>query len=175
MRTASCFFLVPAVVGFLTLLAIHIAVFAGMTPPSVIDKFVFVGLFVVWLPAVLVSKRLSKEYKQSDLWRATLCGCPQWMRTALWSIWGYGVLGTFLFPLLLGRNVDSYAGSLQGVSGFLMGFYAMAVCIFYSATRAEEFDRNRRCPNGHHVSPVAKFCEECGSPITDNPNVVYLK
>jgi hypothetical protein len=168
------FFLVLAVVGFLSLLTIHIAAFAGVTPPSVILKFVFVGLFVVWLPAIFVSNRLSREYKQNDFWRATLRGCPKWMRTALWVIWGYGSLGTFLLPLLLGRNVDSYGSSTQGASGFVMAFYATAVCILYSATRAEEFDRNRRCANGHHVSPVAKFCEECGSPIMDHSNTVQL-
>jgi hypothetical protein len=167
-RTVIYFFLVLAVVGFFTILAIHISAFAGVIRPSIIEKFGFVGLFAVWLPAVLVSSRLSKEYKQNDFWRATLRGCPKWMRTALWVIWGYGSLGTFLLPLLLGRNVDSYASSIQGVSGFVMAFYATAVCILYSATCAEEFDRNRHCPNGHHVSPVAKFCEECGSPITDH-------
>jgi hypothetical protein len=123
------FFLVLAVVGFLSLLTIHIAAFAGVTPPSVILKFVFVGLFVVWLPAIFVSNRLSREYKQNDFWRATLRGCPKWMRTALWVIWGYGSLGTFLLPLLLGRNVDSYGSSTQGASGFVMAFYATAVCI----------------------------------------------
>jgi hypothetical protein len=174
-RTLIYFFMVLAVVGFLSLLTVHIAAFAGVTPPSVILKFVFVGLFVVWLPTVFVSNRLSKEYKQNDFWRATLRGCPKWMRTALWGIWGYGSLGTFLLPLLSGRNVDSYASSLQGMTGFVLIFYATAVGVLYSATRVKEFDGNRHCPNGHHVSQVAKFCEECGSPITDYSNMVQLR
>ncbi|HEY7404314.1 MAG TPA: hypothetical protein VIB39_12385 [Candidatus Angelobacter sp.] len=168
MRVLVYFFLVLAVAGFLGTLTIHIAAFAGVTGPLIYLKFIVPGLFVVWLPTILVSNHLSKEFKQNDYWRAALRGCPKWMRTGFWVIWGYGILGTFLLPLLLGKSVDSHASSVQGMSGFLMAFYAAAVCVLYSATRAEEFDRNRRCPNGHHVSPVAKFCDECGSPITDN-------
>lgn len=127
MRILILFFLVLAVVGFLCMLMIHIAALAGTMAPVVMLKFVFPGLFVVWLPTVLVSSRLSKEYKQNDFWRAALRGCPKWMRTALWVVWGYGILGTFLFPLLLGGNIDAYGGSIQGMSGFVMTFYATAV------------------------------------------------
>jgi hypothetical protein len=175
LRTLTYFFLVLAVAGFLGMLAIHIAALAGVTVPSVVLKVVFPGLFVVWLPTILVSNRLSKEYKQNHLWRATLRGCPKWMQTALWVVCGYGFLGTFLLPLFFGRNVDSYGGSTAGMSGFVIAFYAMAMCVLYSATRAEEFDRNRRCLNGHHVSPVARFCEDCGSPITDNASTVQQR
>ena len=168
MRIVVYFFLVLAVAGFLGILMIHIAAFAGVTAPSIILKVVMAGLFVVWVPAIFASNHLSKEFKQDHLWRATLRGCPKWMQTALWVVWGYGFLGTLLLPLLFGRNVDSYVTSAVGMSGAMMAFYATAVCTLYSATRAEEFDRNRRCPNGHHVSPVARFCEDCGSPVTDS-------
>lgn len=167
LRVVVYFFLVPAVAGFLGVLGIHMAALAGATVPPAILKVVFPGLFVIWVPATLISSHLSKEFKENHLWRATLRGCPKWMRTALWVVCGYGFLGTFLLPLLFGKNVDLYGSSTAGMSGFMMAFYAMAVCVLYSATRVEEFDRNRRCPNGHHVSPVARFCEDCGSPITD--------
>jgi nitrate/nitrite transporter NarK len=172
LRIVVYFFLVLAVTGFLGILTIHIAALAGVTAPSVILKVVIPGLFFVWVPAIFVSSHLSKEFKQDHLWRATLRGCPKWMQTALWVISGYGFLGTFLFPLLFGGNIDAYGGSVKGMSGFMMAFYAMAVCVLYSATRVEEFDRNRCCPNGHHVSPVARFCEDCGSPVTDNADTV---
>ena len=175
LRIVVYFFLILAVAGFLGILMIHIAALAGVTAPAVILKVVIPGVFVVWAPAVLVSNHLSKEFKQNHLWRATLRGCPKWMQTALWVVCGYGFLGTFLLPLLLGRNVDSYGSSTAGMSGFMMAFYAMAVCVLYSATRAEEFDRNRRCPNGHHVSPVSRFCEDCGSPVTDNASHVQQR
>ena len=154
---------------------IHIAALAGATVPSVILKVVIPGLFVVWVPAIFASNHLSKEFKQDHFWRATLRGCPKWMQTAFGVVCVYGFLGTFLLPLLLGKNVDAYASSTAGMSGFMMAFYAMAVCVLYSATRAEEFDRNRRCPNGHHVSPVARFCEDCGSPVTDNASTVQQR
>ena len=175
MRTLIYCFLVLAVAGFFGIFTIHIGALAGGTVPSVILKVVIAGLFVVWVPATFVSSHLSKEFKQDHLWRATLRGCPKWMQTALWVVCGYGFLGTFLLPLLFGKNVDSYGSSTAGMSGFLMAFYATAVCVLYSATRVEKFDRNRRCPNGHHVSPVARFCEDCGSPVTDTANAFQYK
>ena len=175
LRIVVYFFLVLAVGGFLGILTIHVAALAGLTAPSVILKVVIAGVFVVWVPATLVSSHLSKEFKQNHLWRATLRGCPKWMQTALWGVCGYGFLGTFLLPLLLGENIDAYGGSMKGMSGFMMTFYAMAVCVLYSATRVEGFDRNRCCPNGHHVSPVARFCEDCGSPVTDNASTVQQR
>jgi nitrate/nitrite transporter NarK len=175
LRIVVYFFLILAVAGFLGILMIHIAALAGITAPSAVLKVVIPGLFIVWVPMIFVSNHLSKEFKQNHLWRATLRGCPKWMQTALWAVCGYGFLGTFLLPLLFGRNVDSYGSSTAGMSGFMMAFYAMAVCVLYSATRAEAFDRNRRCPNGHNVSPVARFCEDCGSPVTDNASHVQQR
>lgn len=172
LRVAIYFFLVLAAAGFLALLTIHITALAGATVPSAILKVVIPGLFVVWVPAILVLNRSTKEFKNNDYWRAALRACPKWMRTAFGVITVYGFVGTFLFPLLLGENVDAYGGSVKGMSGFMMAFYAMPVCTLYSATRVEEFDRNRRCPNGHHVSPVARFCEDCGSPVTDRASTI---
>ena len=175
MRTLIYFVLGLAAAGFLALLTIHIAALAGITAPSVILKVIVPGLFVVWVPTILVLNRSTKEFKNNDYWRAALRACPKWMRIAFSVITVYGFVGTFLVPLLLGENVDAYGGSAKGMSGFMMAFYAITVCVLYSATRVEEFDRNRRCPNGHHVSPIARFCEDCGSPVTDSANTTQYR
>jgi hypothetical protein len=49
-------------------------------------------------------------------------------------------------------------------SGALSVFYLIPLAVMYSATHVERFDESRRCLNGHRVSPLAKFCEECGGP-----------
>jgi len=34
----------------------------------------------------------------------------------------------------------------------------------YSVTQVDKFDAGRHCLNCHRISPLAKFCEECGAP-----------
>ena len=43
-------------------------------------------------------------------------------------------------------------------------FYAISFCVMYSLLHVKEYDASRRCMNGHVISPLAKFCEECGAP-----------
>ena len=47
---------------------------------------------------------------------------------------------------------------------FPLTLYAVSFCLMYSVIHAGEFDSSRRCLNGHRISPLAKFCEECGAP-----------
>jgi hypothetical protein len=47
------------------------------------------GVFVVFLPTIFVMNRLTRDFKQKDLWRAALRGCPRWMYRT--------VLGIFLY------------------------------------------------------------------------------
>jgi hypothetical protein len=51
-------------------------------------RFLFPGIFVVWLPTILFTNLLTRDFKQKDLWKAGLRGCPAWMRTAQWAVWG---------------------------------------------------------------------------------------
>src|SRR5437870_7027920 len=37
----------------------------------------FIGIFVVWLPTVLLLNTLTRDFKQKDLWKAALRGCPR--------------------------------------------------------------------------------------------------
>jgi hypothetical protein len=47
------------------------------------------GVFAVFLPTIFVMNRLTRDFKQKDLWRAALRGCPRWMYRT--------VLGIFLY------------------------------------------------------------------------------
>jgi hypothetical protein len=48
-------------------------------------------------------------------------------------------------------------------SGFTLTFWAASVAVLTSAYRVGL--SGWKCPNGHSVSPLAKFCDQCGSPI----------
>ena len=80
-------FLFLASVGFVTVLSVHIVALAGSTSGfSNLIKFLFLGIFVVWLPTVLAMTRMTREFKQKDIWRAALRGCPLWMKRGLYFV-----------------------------------------------------------------------------------------
>jgi hypothetical protein len=83
-------FLALSAIGFVTLLAIHVASLFGVTYPfERLFGIVAPGIFVVALPTIFVMNRLTRDSKQKDIWRAALRGCPAWMRRAVWTIFGY--------------------------------------------------------------------------------------
>ena len=121
----------------------------------------FIGLFIVWLPTVLLMNGLTRDFRQRDLWKAALRGCPGWMQKTLWAIWGYVFFAAFVLPFLRGSNPGA---SPSGFVIFPAVFYSTSFGVMYSLLHADEIDAGRRCLNGHLISPLAKFCEECGAP-----------
>jgi hypothetical protein len=165
-------FLALASAGLVASLILHLAALLGNAGPfSRFGDSLFWVLFVVWLSTIFVMNRLTRDFKQKEIWKAALRGCPKVVQWALWIVLGYAWLGALGFPLLLGGGRDSPANSARSVSGVLLAFYALAACVLYSATRAEKLDQNARCLNGHHISPLAKYCEECGAPARNVSSV----
>lgn len=124
--------------------------------------FLFIGIFVVWFPTVILMNRLTRDLKQKDLWKAALRGCPSWMRGTLWIVIGIAVGATFVVPLLLGQRPG---GTPESFVLFPIAFYSVSFCVMYSLIHADEVDSRSHCLNGHLISPMAKFCEECGAPV----------
>lgn len=159
-------FFVIAAVGFVAMLVVHVASLFGSTSPF--EKTIQIlgpGVFVAFLPTIFVMNSLTRDFKQKDIWRAALRGCPRWMYRAVWAIFLYCWAGFFVLPLFYGGGMDLPANKARVMSGALLIFYLIPLAVMYSATHVESFDESKRCLNGHHVSPLAKFCEECGAPI----------
>jgi hypothetical protein len=155
-----------ASIGFIGVLTVHLAALFGFVAPFQHgEKLVFPTLFFIWLPMIFYMNRLTRDFKQKDLWKAALRGCPKWMRTTLWVIFGYSWVGSIAVPLFFGKSMDSRLFEARLLSGVMLGFYAVTVCVLYSSTQASKFDESRRCLNGHRVGPLAKFCDECGAPV----------
>ena len=153
-------------VGLLASVTLHIAILlAGRELSGQVIPFLFPGIFVVWLPTVLVMNRLTRDFKQKDIWKAALRGCPAWMRRTLWVIWGYAFFSALILPFFLGSNPEASPASFVI---FPAVFYATSLAVMYSAAKADQFDSSRHCLNGHMISPLAKFCEECGAPASPN-------
>lgn len=125
---------------------------------------IFPGIFLVWVPTILLMNTLNGDFKQKDLWKAALRGCPPWMRNAMKAVIASAFAG-FVIPLL-----QSQGGHVKSPEGFLIfpaTFYSISFCTAYSFLHVDQLDFARKCLNGHHVSPSAKFCEECGAPLAE--------
>jgi hypothetical protein len=61
-------FLALSAVGFVALLAIHVASLFGATYPfEHFLRFLGPGIFVVFLPTIFVMNRLTRDFKQKDI------------------------------------------------------------------------------------------------------------
>lgn len=158
-------------IGLVLSIASHIAALLG-TRGSLGDlTFVLhVGAIVIGLPAVLVAHRISKHAAAKDFWKAALRGCPQWMRYMTYGFFGYALLNFafFIFTAPKGGGPGAMPPQvMRGFSGHWMVFYSAFLAVFYSAASLWDQDLERRCLSGHTVAPFAKFCDQCGQPITD--------
>jgi hypothetical protein len=168
-------FMYLAGLGLVLSVIVHVSALLGTPSPlGEIAWGLHIGIFIVWLPAVIVAMSLVKDFKQKDYWKAALRGCPKWMKNLTYFFFGYAILNFALFIILeivSGNSKESRSGTppnvFRGFSGHWMVFYCAAMAILYSAIHVKEHDDARRCLNGHLVSPSAKFCEECGSKIAE--------
>jgi hypothetical protein len=127
-----------------------------------------IGIFVVWIPTVLVSQITTAGVLPKDRWKAALRNCPPWMKYMVYGFLGYALVNFSLFVLT--HQEYSSEGAMpppvvRGFSGHWMAFYCLAFAVLYSA--AQPHEQPRRCPNGHIVGPAAEFCERCGQRIIE--------
>lgn len=154
-----------ALAGFVASLVAHVAGYMGIERPFGFNPWpLHVGLFIVWGPVVMVAQRLSKEFPQKDMWKATLRGCPPWMSNVLYILFGYAFLSFFVFVLLEPKSGNE-ASTIRGFSGHWLIFYYAAFAILYSAIKVSNHETVRRCRNGHVLKANDKYCSQCGTHV----------
>jgi hypothetical protein len=149
-----------AALGAIGSFALAIASVAPYVDAKRFLPLLFPGIFIVWIPTVILMNRVTRDFKQRDIWKAALRGCPPWMRRTLWVVTGVSFAG-FFAPLVWGGKPGALSAGFFLVPSI---FYSISFCVMYSILHVEKFDAGRRCLNGHRISPLAKFCEECGAP-----------
>ena len=165
-------FMVLAALGFaLSAYAHAMAMLNLPTPWGESVWFLHVGIFVVWLPAVLVAQRVVRNSSRKDFWKIALLGCPPWMRTMVFVLFGYALLN-FLYFIALNRNggtgTANQGSTIRGFSGHWLLFYGAAFAIMCSATRRPDLLTGLKCANGHDVDPLSQHCGTCGVRIQRN-------
>ena len=123
------------------------------------------GIFVVWVPAVLIAQRINNGNRLNFSWKKVLAGCPDWMRYAAFTIFGYAFISFML--VVAGPGIDDEKG-VRAFTGHGMAFYALAFSIFFSNWARPGMLRTRHCPVGHEVSHEDKFCAVCGLPAAQS-------
>ena len=158
-------FLWIAVAGLCASAIVHVSSWLGFLPPP-LTWGLHVGIFVVWVPTVIMANKRAGWFPRRDFWRVALQGCPEWAYRAGKVLLGYTVVNFAIFMYLAGdQGPDKELIAFRGFSGHWMVFYGAAAGILYSATRPHLRELGPRCPMGHPVSPAAKFCEQCGSGV----------
>jgi hypothetical protein len=173
MKAILSFFAILSGVGLVLSMASHAAALFGAQGP--LGDFAFVlhiGIFVVWIPAILAAHRLVQNARWKDFWKAALRGCPGWMTYMTYGLAGYAVFNFAVFAMATpttGQAGPMSPEVVRGFSGHWMAFYSAALAILYSAANMWDQSRERHCPNGHEVQPLARFCDQCGQPVGSLP------
>jgi hypothetical protein len=160
-------FMLLSAIGLALSVVAHLTALAGVElPGGQLVWSLHMGIFVVWVPTVLVSIRTTRYANKRDFWKVALSGCPVWMKRAFYAFFAYGILNFILFAVTTGSGPlpagDAAPSVVRGFSGHWMIFYAAAFAILYSSIHAPHLFRERKCPKGHAVDPTAHFCPECG-------------
>lgn len=167
------FFGILAAAGLVLSIISHLAGLLGFTGPlGDYTWLLHVGIFVVWLPTVLVAKSLTKGSNQRDFWKVAFRGCPPWVKYAVYGFFGYAFVNFFL-AFIVGTPTQSGPGPMppdvvRGFSGHWMVFYSAAAAVLYSADHVKDSDQPRRCVLGHPVDALARFCSQCGQPVVED-------
>ena len=170
-------FLYPAWLGFILSFMVHVSSLLRLPLPigaySGLILFLGIFLFIPFSVAVVHLYNLCKDFKSKDLWKAALRGSPPWQKYLLKLFWSYGFFIFILSSIIAGDDgrVGAHGLSVRDIreiSAIFMAFYFCSMAILYSAINVRTDVQARHCPNGHLVSPFAKFCRECGSKVIDS-------
>jgi len=156
-------------IGFVAAAAWHVLVLLGSDVPKPQWMPLFLGIFVVWVPAVLSIMPL-RDRIASDrwhMWSIVLEGAPTWMFLGVIYIGIYGVVNFLLATGGLGRITDRDPAFPRAGSGSAMVFYFTAMAILQGAKAREGATR---CPEGHLIAVGQSLCTECGRKADEGPN-----
>jgi hypothetical protein len=163
-------FLILSLVGFLLSVSAHVlSLFGQMPPGGQLVMTLHVGIFVVWIPTVLLGARVTKNSSRKNFWKIMLSGCPTGMRYVLYGLFGYAFVNFILF---VGSTSSGHQpsegldpGIVRGFSGHWMVFYWAAFSTLCSVIRSPQLFRERKCSNGHAVSLSDVYCPTCGKAL----------
>jgi hypothetical protein len=160
-------FISLAAFGLLLSLWVHINALLGRV--VIPDEYFFAlhaGVFVVFIPAVLVQNAIFRRPARQSDWKVPLRFAPPWMLYMVYAFFAYAFLNFAIFiahtTSYRGAHVGTPPPVWRGFSGHWMLFYSAALAILYSVSQSG--NATGTCANGHRFSSAYSACPQCGSP-----------
>lgn len=98
-----------AMAGLLLSVGVHIISLSGRQPFGFL-RLLHLGMFVVFLPALLIARKRPGAMRRKDFWKTVTQGAPDGLRYLLYFFLAYAMLNGFLSvwhpPTLRGSNLD---------------------------------------------------------------------
>jgi hypothetical protein len=136
--------IVLSAIGLVLSLWVHLGAVAGRrVAPEAFFWMLHAGIFVVWIPAVLVSMKRVGSTGRKDYWKLALRGSPEWMRYMVYGFLGYAMVNFAIFFFQApqgGSGANPPVVVWRGFSGHWMAFYSAALAILYSAAVGPEHE-----------------------------------
>lgn len=139
-------FVLLAGIGLGISLWVHLGALGGKRiVPFTFFIMLHVGIFVVFIPAMLVAQRLVGNTGRKDFWKAVLRWAPDWMRYMVYGFLAYAIANFALFMIQVpphGGSGNPPAIVWRGFSGHWMAGYSAAMAILYSAVNSPDDARS---------------------------------
>jgi hypothetical protein len=159
-----------AVIGLiLSTIAHSAALFELPQPLGEWTWLLHVGIFVVWIPAILTgSRRASNRGAGGDI--ELFRTCPKWMESLVTWCFVYAIINFITFipnapPKGQANGPNAPPIVFRGFSGHWMLFYSAAMAMLYSAMVRRRRTWYPLCPNGHAAPRGAPYCPVCGEHV----------
>lgn len=172
-RLLELFAAISAIGLVLSIVSHAAAIWGAPGPLGSFTLALHLGIFVVWIPTVLVANRMTRDVPQRDYWKVVLRACPEWMKQMTYAFFAYAVANFIYFIATApkgGGPGPMPPAVVRGFSGHWMAFYSAALAVLYSASKLWDSNGEVRCPSGHVVGPLARFCDQCGLPVAGRVN-----
>jgi len=131
-------FIALSALGLVVSVWVHLAgVMGKRAAPMPFFFLLHVGIFVVFIPALLISQRQVGNVNRKDFWKVVPKSSPDWMRYMVYFLFAYAAVNFLLYMTKVGfgHAGDPTAQDWRGFSGHWMVFYSASLAILYSAAR----------------------------------------
>jgi hypothetical protein len=152
---------IVAAVGFLASVAVNLSFWAGAPVLPQYHDLLFMGIFVVHVPTVLLLISMSPAERHPRSWKEWLRGAPVWVLPAFYGVFGYAFVNFALGFLGVFDMTDE--NFFRVGSSHAMVFYFMGFAVNIAAIGRRNEPPLAPCERGHEMPREAAFCATCGA------------
>lgn len=111
-KNAAWILVFAALTGLLLSLGAHLSTYFGINPQKEVPELYLLhfGSILLWIPAVIVSVRMTKGHPRNEFWERTIGTLPRWIRAGVYAMGWYAMINFILFVL---QN-EGVAGVIDG-------------------------------------------------------------